>query len=115
MRVSGNLTVWHAACIVVCVALSIAPKSATLTQTLLPLQTREGAFFQHHSDPCRPQFRHAIATPSCTVNVQALSYFHFICAFEMYRRYNSVDFLCDSFIFNSLLDVAFDAISPKSK
>lgn len=28
----------------------------------------------------------------------------------MYRRYNSVDFFCDSFIFKALLDAAFEAI-----
>lgn len=109
-RVSRGSSVWHDACIVLSVALSIAPKSAALTQTLLPLQTREEAFFQILPILVEPNLRHVIATISCTANVQALLYSHFICAFEMYRRYNSVDFLYVSFIFKALLDVAFEAI-----
>ncbi|MFK0379965.1 hypothetical protein [Pandoraea sp. NPDC090278] len=81
-----------------------------MTQTLLPLQTREEAFFQIFPILAEPNLRHVIATLSCTANVQALSFSHFICAFEMYRRYNSVDFLCVSFIFKALLDAPFEAI-----
>ncbi|WP_150722389.1 hypothetical protein [Pandoraea capi] len=81
-----------------------------MTQTLLPLQTREEAFFQISPILAGTCFRQAIAPISCTVNVQAHSYSYFICAFEMYRRYNGVDFLCDSFIFKALLDAVFEAI-----
>ncbi|WP_052652683.1 hypothetical protein [Pandoraea oxalativorans] len=81
-----------------------------MTQTLLPLQIWEEAFFQIFPIFAEPNLRHTIATFSCTAHVRALSSTYFICAFEMYRRYNSVDFLFVSFIFKALMDAAFEAI-----
>ncbi len=54
-----------------CVALSIAPKSATLSTPPLPFQTREGVFFA--TTPIRhiENLRFRIATISCAVIVQA--------------------------------------------
>ncbi|VVE50465.1 hypothetical protein [Pandoraea anhela] len=89
------------------VALSNAPKSAALTQTLLPLQTREEDFFPISPILAGHGFRQAITPISCTANVHAPLCFHFICAFEMYRRYNRFAFLCDSFIFKALLGAVF--------